>query len=170
MRDAGAAVVGAAVLSAAVLSAAVVGAALLLASAAQARDSLGVFDDWAAFRDAEAARCYAIATPVGMTGGQTAASVGFWPRARLRAQVQIRLTRPVPAGGAVVLTVGARRFALLAAGPNAWARDAAMDAAIIGAMRSAPAMQVATPFGTARWRLRGAASAIDAAALGCAGR
>ncbi|MEK6541088.1 MAG: hypothetical protein AABZ45_03095 [Pseudomonadota bacterium] len=46
-----------------------------------------------------------------------------------------------------------------------------MDAAIVAAIRSNQGMSVSGGGGTATtWRLRGAATAIDAAALGCAGR
>jgi len=34
------------------------------ATPAQARDSLGVFESWGAFRDPSVPRCYAIAEPV----------------------------------------------------------------------------------------------------------
>lgn len=147
----------------------------LLTTPATARDSLGVFNDWAAFRDPETPRCYAIAEPetASIAGGY--ATVGFWPAARVRTQLFLRFPRPLDPARAPALTVGGQRFLLTARGAGAWSRDARMDAAIVAAMRSAPTMSV-TAIGarggtmTASWRLRGAATAIDAAALGCARR
>jgi len=149
--------------------------AILLATPALARDSLGVFGDWAAFRDPATPRCYAIAEPdsASIAGGY--ATIGFWPAARVRTQIFLRFPRNLDPARAPALTVGGQRFLLTARGAGAWARDARMDAAIVAAMRSAPAMSV-TAIGerggtmTATWRLRGAATAIDAAALGCARR
>jgi hypothetical protein len=40
-------------------------ALLLLAAPLAARESLGVYDSWAAFKDASPARCYAIAKAQG---------------------------------------------------------------------------------------------------------
>jgi hypothetical protein len=64
----------------------------------------------------------------------------------------------------------------MVAGPvNAWAPNPRVDAAIVAAVRSGEDMAVSsisvkgTTF-TDRYRLQGAASAIDAAALGCARR
>ena len=150
-------------------------AALALASPALARDSLGVFEDWGAFRDPATPRCYAIAEPetASIAGGY--ATVGFWPRARVRTQIFLLFPRDLDPRSAPALTIGGQRFLLTARGAGAWARDARMDAAIVAAMRSATSMQVVARGArggtmTASWRLRGAATAIDAAALGCAGR
>ena len=82
------------------------------------------------------------------------------------------LLRRVLAGTWRVLDFS-RRFILTGNGAHGWASDARMDAAIIAAMRSAPSMSVesGTTAGGAiadTYRLRGAATAIDAAALGCA--
>ena len=73
----------------------------------------------------------------------------------------------------MTLSVGDRRFALVAGQGDAWAQDPRADAAIIAAMRSASSMSVQTRGANGRgfadtYRLRGAATAIDAAALGCA--
>ena len=145
-------------------------------SATAAREALGVFDGWGAFRDPGAARCYAIATP-GATIGQTEragfASVGFWPRRGIRAQFYARLSH-VRAGDAEArLAIGGRRFVLTGSGSHVWASDARQDAAIVAAMRSAPSMSIESRSVTGgaiadTYRLRGAATAIDAAALGCA--
>jgi len=145
---------------------------LALATPAAAKDSLGIFEYWGAFRDPATPRCYAIARPVGSSGGGFAA-VGSWPRQRVRGQVHFRLSRTRADGAAVILSVGERRFPLVAGQDDAWAQDARADAAIIAAMRSAASMSVQTRAANKQafadtYRLRGAATAIDAAALGCA--
>jgi hypothetical protein len=141
-------------------------ASLTLATPADARDSLGVFGRWAAFRDARPPRCYAIsapARPVPKTARwRPFASVATWP-GRARNQVHIRLRQPRPAGTKVALQIGRQRFVLVAGGADAWARDARTDVAIVTAMRSAERMIV----GGESYPLRGAATAIDAALLGC---
>lgn len=147
-----------------------------LAGPAAARETLGVFDGWAAFRDNGAApRCYAIAAPLragGASSWRPFASVGTWPARGARGQVHIRLSRARDPRSAVTLSVGERRFELLAARGDAWAPDPRADAAIVGAMRGARSMSVETvsaggrPFADV-YALAGAATAIDAAALAC---
>lgn len=145
---------------------------LMLGATAEARDSLGVFEAWGAFRDPASPRCYAIAMPVAAKS-EGFAAVGSWPRQRVRGQVHFRLSRMRADEAAVILNVGDRRFALVAGQVDAWAPDARADAAIIAAMRSATSMSVQTRDARGRgfadtYALRGAATAIDAAALGCA--
>ena len=151
--------------------------ALMLAAApAQARDSLGIFEGWGAFRDPAAPRCYAIAQPVNLRSGAAPggfASVGNWPRQKLRGQVHFRLSRMRGGKAPVILSIGDRRFPLVAGQVDAWAADARGDAAIVAAMRSATSMSVQSADRRGRafadtYALRGAATAIDAAALGCA--
>ncbi|NIJ15682.1 invasion associated locus B family protein [Sphingobium vermicomposti] len=147
-------------------------AMLAIAAPAFAKDSLGIFEYWGAFRDPAAPRCYAIALPVGRRG-EAFAAVGTWPRQRMRGQVHFRLSRTRAEGAPVTLNVGERRFTLVAGQGDAWAQDPRADAAIIAAMRSASSMSVQTRGANGRgfadtYRLRGAATAIDAAALGCA--
>ncbi len=141
------------------------------ASPALARDSLGVFENWGAFRDpatgSTALRCYAIAQP---DSGDGYATVGYWPGARVRGQIYIRLARPIGAGTPASIALGSRRFALTARGNGLWAADARADAAIVAAMRGTASMTVTAGGVSARWRLRGAATAMDAAALGCVRR
>ena len=145
---------------------------------ARAADSLGVFDGWAAFRDASAGRCHAIAEPERGTAGGPArayASVGTWPARGARNQVFVHLSRPQADKSRVYLSIGERRFALVAGPGRAWAQDARMDAAIVSAMRSATTMSVEGTGGNGRafhdlYVLKGAATAIDAAALACPAR
>ncbi|KQM98693.1 hypothetical protein ASE85_12705 [Sphingobium sp. Leaf26] len=147
---------------------------LLVAPPAMARDSLGIFESWGAFRDPATPRCYAITQPVARRGQQSKgfASVGTWPRQRVRGQVHVRLSRARAEKSPVILTVGERRFTLVAGQIDAWAPDARGDAQIVAAMRSASSMSVAGVGADGRgfadsYALRGAATAIDAAALGC---
>ncbi len=146
---------------------------LVCSGAAMARVSLGVFGGWAAFRDPAVPRCYAIATPRGGRDGSAFLSIGTWPAARVRGQIHIRLPAAADARRPMMLAVGERRFPLTVRGRDAWAANARADAAIIAAMRGSRGLGVAgTRDGAGRmalgWSLIGAATAIDAAALGCA--
>ena len=151
---------------------------LLCAAPASARTVLGSFDNWSAFRDEKPVRCFAIAEPVRGGGGgkwRPFATVSTWQQARVRGQFYLRLSRASRAGAAVTLSIDGRRFGLVAGGADAWAADPRADAAIVAAMRSARAMSVtgvaATGGGFAEtYLLKGAATAIDAAALGCGRR
>lgn len=139
-----------------------------------AKDSLGVYSNWAAFRDDGPARCYAIAKPSGRSTTAPYASIAVWPDRKIRGQLHIRLSRAIREGSEVTLAIGERRFTLAAKGRNAWAKDNAMDAAVIAALRSATRMSVsARADNGARfsdsYNLSGAATAIDAAIVGCAG-
>lgn len=149
--------------------------ALVVAAPLAARDSLGVFDGWAAFRDASPKRCYAIAKPQGNGPAGASASVATWPDRKVRGQVHFVLSRAVADTAPVRLRIAGRDFALIAKGRNAWAADARMDAAIIAALRSASTMTVSANSNqgrrfTDRYALTGAATAIDAATIGCASR
>jgi hypothetical protein len=149
---------------------------LILASPLAAKDSLGVFDDWGAFRDPSVPRCYAIAeadkgsapTPV-----QAYADVGTWPRQGARGQVHFRLSHELTAGARPSLSLGGTRYGLAGGGVDAWTQDKRMDAAIVAAMRSTDSMSVygidkAGRRFTDRYSLKGAATAMDAATVGCA--
>ncbi|MCZ8369191.1 MAG: hypothetical protein O9293_04355 [Porphyrobacter sp.] len=150
-------------------------ALLALAAPLAARESLGVYDSWAAFRDTDPQRCYAIAKAQGKVRAPAYATVSQWPGKQVRGAVHIVLSREVAAKGSVRLAVGGKRFDLVAKGRNAWAADAQGDAAIIAAMRSAAIMSVSASAMkggrfTDRYTLAGAATAIDAATIGCAKR
>ncbi len=148
-----------------------------VATTASARDSLGVFNNWGAFRDAKPQRCFAIAEPLRSPSGQWRpfASVAHWPGARVRSQLHIRLSREKRGDAPVTLAIDDRRFSLSGAGGDVWAADARTDAAIVAAIRSGRTMSVATVSAKGNafadsYALRGAATAIDAAALGCVPR
>ena len=151
----------------------------LLAVPALARDSLGMFESWGAFRDPGMPRCYAIAMADKPRGAkvdyQAYADVGHWPKRALRNQVHFRLSKRVLPKTPIRLTIDRQQFLLVGGGGDAWAVDRRMDAAIVAAMRSAKAMRVRATAANGRgfsdhYSLPGAASAIDAAALGCAPR
>ena len=149
-------------------------ALLLIAAAPADRAAIAVFGDWGAFREDRPARCFALAEPLPGTLGYGHANVAVtsWPARRIRAQLSVRLSRGHRAGARTTLTIGDSGFQLVSDGATVWASDRRQDAAIVAAMRSGSSMSVATvsPEGRAYadvYRLRGAASAIDAAMLAC---
>jgi hypothetical protein len=150
--------------------------ALALSTAAQARDSLGMFSGWGAFRDPAVPVCYAIAKAQPSTRSreyQPYVDVGTWPRRQVRGQVHFRLARTIAQGSRVTLWLNNQRFELVGGGGDAWAADRRMDAAIVAAMRSADSMTVwardtrGNSY-SSTYSLVGAATAMDAAAVGCA--
>ncbi|GGD96045.1 hypothetical protein GCM10011515_14970 [Tsuneonella deserti] len=151
-------------------------ALLLLPMQLSAKDSLGIFDGWGAFRDPAIPRCYAIALakPSRLSRDyQAFASVGNWPRRGVRGQLHFRLSRKLAARAPITLAVGNKRFVLIGGGGDAWAQDKAMDAAIVAAMRSISTMVVSSRDAKGRrfsdtYLLQGAATAMDAATIGCA--
>lgn len=150
--------------------------AVALTSPALARSSLGVFDDWGAFRDPRLPRCYAIAKGERSEGAREFdpyATIGTWPKRKIRNQVHVRLSRRLASSGTVTLRVGGDSYRLTAGEADAWAQDKRMDAAIVAAMRAGSWMSVsATDRGgnrfTDRYSLSGVATAIDAATIACA--
>jgi hypothetical protein len=150
---------------------------LVAASApAAAQQSLGIFGLWGAFRAPD--RCYAIGEPDQQGRPEYAgayASVAYWPQRGVRGQAYFRLRQPKRAGSAVLLRIDDRTFQLRGGGAEAWGADAAADAEIVAAMRTGIEMSLETrSAGGALLRdvyaLRGAATAIDAAAIACARR
>ncbi|MEO5586464.1 MAG: hypothetical protein ABIQ81_02095 [Novosphingobium sp.] len=147
-----------------------------LATQVQARDSLGIFANWAAFRDPATPRCYAIAMAEASTLArefQPYADVGTWPRQQARGQVHFRLSRRMAPRSTITLVMSGQRFALVGGGSDAWAADKRMDAGIVAAMRSAAEMTVSARDAQGRgfsntWKLGGAATAMDSATIGCA--
>nr|WP_206378490.1 invasion associated locus B family protein [Sphingomonas paucimobilis] len=146
-------------------------AVALLAVPAAARQTIGVYKSWGAFRDPD--RCYAIAQPVlanGRPGGF--ATVGTWPAKRLRASFHLHLSAPRDRAAPVTLAIGERRFPLIGTDRDIWAPDGATDHALVMAMRSGRSMSVSAvdtrhrPFADT-YALAGAAAAIDAATLAC---
>ena len=144
------------------------------APAAAQQQSLGVFGLWGAFADK--GRCYAISEPAGQrrdAGRGAFASVGWFPAQRVRGQLHIRFAEPKRQGSAVLLRIDDRTFQLIGGGQDAWAPDARADAEIVAAMRSGLDMRVETRNARGAvmregFALRGAATALDAAAIACA--
>ncbi|OQW43529.1 MAG: hypothetical protein A4S12_04635 [Proteobacteria bacterium SG_bin5] len=140
---------------------------------ALAAELLAVRGDWGAFRGGPPQNCYAIAAPVRAGGaGRAFVAIGSWPRQGLRGQLHVRLSAAKAPRARVTLSIGARRFELIAGDRDAWAPDARTDAAIVAAMRAGRSLSVEAQGASGRpfadvYALAGAATAIDAAALGC---
>lgn len=131
-----------------------------------------MFGLWGAFQDG--GRCYAIAEPVrqSVRGTRPYASVGNWPGRGIRSQLHIRLSGEQRAQSAVLVRIDGRSFQLIGRGWDAWAADARADAELLAAMRAGIEMMVETRGTDGRlirdhYQLRGAATAIDAAAVAC---
>lgn len=151
-------------------------AVTLLAAPALAKDRLGIYQSWVAFRDPETPRCYAISAPEEVVGTATQKpylSIGFWPKRGVTHQLYVRLSRERSTNSGITLSVGGRRFRLTPSASGGWAADRQADLSIVTAIRSSNALSVESLDRTGRpivdaYQLRGAPSAIDAAALGCA--
>lgn len=149
---------------------------ILAVPAAAQRQPLGIFGTWGAFRGPD--RCYAIAEPLAKPrpgDGRGFASVGYWPGRAAGGQAYFRLSRAKREGSAVLLRIDDRTFQLRGRGADAWAADPAADAELVSAMRTGIEMSVETRSASGglvrdSYRLRGAATAIDAAAIACARR
>ena len=158
------------------LRALVVTSLLLAAPAAAQQRALGVFGMWGAFRGE--GRCYAIAQPYRAPNPEAwrpFASVGHWPALGLKGQLHVRLSREKRSGSAILLRIDGRSFQLAGGGRDAWAPNPRADAEILAAMRTGIEMVVETRSAQGRlvrdhYRLRGAATAMDAAAIACAPR
>lgn len=143
---------------------------------AAARESLGLYGTWGAFRDPLIPRCYAIAMAAPSAKQRTYqpyAAIGTWPKRSARNQVHFRLSRKLARGARISLRIGNVRLALTGGGGDAWPGSDRDNAAIIAAMRSAESMTVNARDELGRgfsntWPLAGAASAMDSAAIGCA--
>ena len=149
---------------------------LALQAATEGRRAIGIYSSWGAFRDAAPARCFAIAEPLGQKRPtRPFASIATWPGDGQRNQLYLRLSRHRAPAAKVTLSIGERRFELLAGPADAWSPDPRTDHAIVTAIRSGRSMSVESvstagqPFADT-YALKGAATAIDAAAVGCARR
>ena len=140
--------------------------------AAQPR-ALGIFGSWGAFQGG--GRCYAIAEPFEAPPAQSwhaFAAIGHWPARHGGGQLHIRLSREKRQGSAVLLNIDGRSFQLLGGGRDAWAPDPRADQEIQAAMRTGVDMAVETRSTDGllvrdHYALRGAATAMDAAAIAC---
>jgi hypothetical protein len=142
------------------------------------RQLIGIFGQWGAFREQQPDRCFAVAQPVRgprPEGWQPFASVTYWPQRGVAGQVHFRLSRQKRQGSAILLRIDDRTFQLAGGGINAWAPDARADGEIVRAIRMGVGMSVETrsirgALVRDYYQLRGAATAIDAAAVECATR
>ena len=162
-------------------------ATALMATPAAARDNLGIFGTWAAFRDASVPRCYAIAMPDPATPAKTAANqpayqpyaaIGTWPGRGIHGALHLRLSHRIGPSAAITLTLagpsGTRHLRLVGGGGDAWPASAQDDATVAALLRSATTLSVSARDTTGHlftdnYPLTGAATALDAAAIGCAG-
>lgn len=147
--------------------------ALTSAAAAQRRP-LGVYGEWAAFQEKGGEPCFAVAEPLAgrREGSRTFAALASWRSLGVGSQVYFRLRQPKRPGSAILLRIDDRTFQLVGGGVDAWAPDARADAGIVAAMRTGMTMTIETRSAAGapirdRYALRGAATAIDAAALAC---
>lgn len=106
---------------------------------------------------------------------QAEAGFTFSTDRRRWGEFHARLRRMPRAGAAVMLHIGDQPFLLVARGNEAWSDGSLQDQAIIAAIRGATGMTVEARDAAGRrfidpYSLDGAATAIDAAAAGCAGK
>jgi len=149
---------------------------LAVAPVAAQLQTVGVYGQWGTFKRDRPLYCYAIAEPYAGPRARDAkpfASVGTWPGRRVKSQVHFRLSREKREGSAVLLKIADRTFQMLAGKRDAWAADPTADAQIVAAMRSGVDMTIETRAANGAlirnsYRLQGAATAIDAAAIACA--
>lgn len=147
--------------------------ALLLAGE---RTAIGVYDAWGAFRQGDPDRCYAISAPIRAVRNaqwRPYASVAARFGRDRRPALFVRLSTARDERAAVTLAIGERRFVLAGDARAAWSSDGATDRAVVAAMRGGRSMSVSAvsvggrPFADS-YALGGAATAIDAASVGCA--
>lgn len=146
---------------------------------AQAKDLVGIFSGWAVFSQSDGVgkHCYAIAQPTELVGrdslkGNSSFIIGFWPQRNQNYQIYVRFSRERSSNSVVTLSAGGRRFRLDGNREEAWSKDKRMDMAIIAALRSSASMSIESIGRDGRaivdaYKLRGAATAIDSAALAC---
>lgn len=101
-------------------------------------------------------------------------TVGYWPKRGIRGAIHVRLARRLAPGSSVNVSFPDANFTLQAGQADAWPSDQRANAAIIAQMRSASRVVVTAQGNDGRkfrdsYLLGGVASAMDAAALGCAG-
>lgn len=144
------------------------------ASAAAEQRVLGMYGQWGAFANADSRRCRAVSEPTQPHSGvgRPFADIVYWPDRGVRGQVHFRLSQRKRSGSALLLRIDDQTFQLVGGGADAWGAGRRGDSEIVGAMRRGIEMAVETRAegGTLVrdiYSLRGAATAIDAAAIGC---
>lgn len=145
--------------------------ALMLAAQNGDRVTIGIHENWGAFTEASPRRCFAMAAPV-QRRRQAFVAVTNWPGEHARSQLHVRLSRARGPRAQVTVAIGERRFRLTAGPRDAWAPEVASDRAIVAAMRGGRSLSIESVDTRGRafvdvYRLGGAATAIDAAAVAC---
>lgn len=109
--------------------------------------------------------------------GKTQATAGFafTPDHKRWGEFHAHLSRVPRSGSSVMLDIAGQPFLLVTRGDWAWSRGPRQEQAIIAAARNASAMRIDARDGAGRrfvdtYALRGAPTAIDAAAAACAGK
>lgn len=151
---------------------------LVAGTTAHARDPLGMFGAWGAFRDRAPARCYAIAEPETHDrkgDHRPFASIARWPGRGGGPELHIRLRKIRKPQTPVELAIGAETVRLVAGPADAWSPDSRADARVVRLMRSGEWMRVTARAADGKrfsdvYSLKGAATAIDAALVACARR
>lgn len=134
----------------------------------------GIFFGWGVFTEARPLKCFAMARPNRPGTGTDATphlSVSFG--SGRPGEVYARLRAAPRLGSSVLLGIAGRTFPLAARGEDAWLADRRADQVVIALMRTGASMSIESRTAAgARIRdtyaLKGAASAIDAAAMACA--
>ncbi|WP_205479710.1 hypothetical protein [Sphingomonas arenae] len=149
--------------------------ALLLIAAPAGAQVLAAGGSWAALQR-PGGTCEAVArsellAPKGEE--QARVAIAFDRSGRRHGQLHARLSRPARGGAHAMLTIGTDQFLLVTRGSDAWSRGPAQEQAIIASLRRAPRMRLQWQGAGGRrytdyYLLAGAATAIDAAAIGCA--
>lgn len=150
--------------------------AFIATSATAAPGILSAGGGWAAIdrgRSCEALARSVLIAPKGRT--QATAGFAFTPDRRRWGEFHAHLSRVPRAGSSVMLDISGQPFLLVARGDWAWSRGPRQEQAIIAAARNASAMRIEARDGAGRrfvdtYALRGAPTAIDAAASACAGK
>ena len=155
----------------------VIPAALLLifATGAFARGSvIHAGGGWAAIDRGEACEALTRSLRIAAKGKvQATAGFAFTPNRKRWGEFHARLSRDARPGSSVILTVGDQPFLLVSRGGWAWSRGTLQEQAIIAAARTATGMRVEARDSSGRrfidsYVLKGAPTAIDAAAARCA--
>jgi invasion protein IalB len=139
------------ILSAAVFGLAVAGAIAVAPATASAQDVqyIATHRDWHAFQFMEGGNrvCYVASKPTRMEPttakhGDVFMLVTDRPAEKAKNVVSLMVGYPLRTGSEVSVTIGSSSFQLFTDNNSAWSRDAASDAALVGAMRAGQTITV----------------------------
>lgn len=140
---------------------------------------LGTFKQWQAFRTTQDGKLVCLVSskpqksePAGAKRGDVFILISYFQEGNVRNQVQVLAGYPFKPGSTAKLSVGKTSFDLFTDGENAWARDAAADAAIVKALRggSTATVQGTSQRGTATtdsYSLSGISAALEKLGKDC---